>query len=181
MSNTSKMFTETPPTHLAVLAVCEALREEDRQEFGALMPRATGALLADHFQQMKNRAIVWRMFGHVDHGAIALLGIWQTWPGVCEAGMVATDKFPLISTSMSIYLKRYIVPALMECGVRRVEVRAMKQLTRNCQWIEWLGARHEGDAALLGSGGETYAQYAWLNEAAVMKQEEIRDVCAYGK
>lgn len=158
--------------------VCQRLRADDWREASALLDVPTVPALERHLLAMTPR-IAW--FDAVFHGdprltvePIALLGVWRMAPGVGAALMLATDEFPLIAQDLHRYVKERMVPALRQMGFRRIEVRALREAEGNCRWIEALGAVRECDVALLGRGGETYVQYAWLEPANIEETEDVR-------
>ena len=145
--------------------ICARLRPEDVVEAFALVPIEHPDVLVQRYKECLPIAAHFVLIGK--HGCprpIALLGVWEIYPHVGGAQMLATTEFDQIATDVSRYVKDVMIPRLITLGYRRVEVRALKSATRNRRWIEWLGATRECDVPLLGKDGETFVQYAWTHK-----------------
>lgn len=154
-------------SYQCIRAVCARLRRDDHLEATATLSSDSEDELVKHFWTTIPSASVFVALGSNVHAMpIALLGVWQITPVVGVAQMVATDQLPRIAASVARYVRRGIIPALIEAGMARVEARALASATENCRWLELLGARRECELPLYGKRGETFVQYAWLRGEA---------------
>lgn len=149
------------PSLLDVLYVCHNLREWDRKE-----------LFATRFDNDPDRLAMdvmgwgpfwWVAGGEVDgrDRAIAVIGATLIWPGVWSVGMFATDDFPRIGLPLTRWVRRRMIPAIVQQGIHRGECRSMEGHEAAHRWLETLGAKREGELKGYGKGGETFFTYTW--------------------
>jgi len=163
---------EIDPSLIGLRHICANLRRDDAREVFALMPTDSWQdLAAAHWlAHVNSRTAYLKMFRSGDMDApgsgapIAMMIVVKTTPHVGEAGLFATDEFPLIAYALTRHLKNKVIPALYERGLNRVEVRALADQQANRRWIEYLGARPEALLPCLGKNAECFAQYAWTQE-----------------
>lgn len=150
------------PSLLDVLYITHHLREWDRKE-----------LFATRFDDDPDRLAMdvmgwgpywWVAGGEVDgrEKAIAVVGATQTWPGMWSVGMFATDDFPKIGLPLTRFVKRVMIPLIVQQGIRRGECRSIEGHDMAHRWLEVLGAKRQGEPLKgYGKGGETFFTYAW--------------------
>jgi hypothetical protein len=149
------------PSLLDVMYVTRHLREWDRKE-----------LFATRFDEDPDRLAMdvmgwgplwWVAGGAVDgrDKAIAVIGAREVWPGMWSVGMFATDDFPKIGLSLTRWVKRAMIPAVVRQGIRRGECRSIEGHAVAHRWLETLGAKRTGESTNYGKGGETFFTYAW--------------------
>jgi hypothetical protein len=99
---------------------------------------------------------------------IALIGVALVAPQAGQANMFATSEWPLIQKDATRFIRDVLIPRLTFCGMRRVELRALKSWRGNCAWLEALGAKFE--CLVEGLGKEPYVQYAWTLPHTMTKE-----------
>ena len=150
------------PSLLDVLYVTRNLREWDRRE-----------LFATRFDDDPDRLAMdvmgWGPVGWVAGGVVdgrekasAVVGATELWPGMWSVGMFATDDFPKIGLGLTRFVKRRMIPLIVQQGIRRGECKSIEGHTEAHRWLEVLGARRDGAALRgYGKGGEPFYTYAW--------------------
>ncbi len=98
---------------------------------------------------------------------IAVIGALPIHPGVWSVFMFATDEFERIGISLTKYVKRVMIPALVQSGAHRAECRSAEGHTVAHRWLESLGAKVESVAREYGRNGEDYRVYVWRRENVV--------------
>lgn len=161
------MIVNNPPTPDDVKTICHNLRASDRAQIEATMGGFDAGALGNWLCGMQEYAVAWQSFGTLVRGPIALLGVWEQWPGLALGLLVATDDFKAVALPVARYLKRELPPFLIECGVRRVEVRELAGSSIDRRFVAMLGAKFECYLPLLGAQGQTGAQYAWTNDGGL--------------
>jgi hypothetical protein len=96
-----------------------------------------------------------------DYEPICCFGAYQTFPGLFEMWMFATDNLSNIGKSMTTAVREVIVPHLFACGARRLECRTMEGHVEAQRWLKAVGARYESSAPNFGRGGQTFHTYRW--------------------
>lgn len=95
---------------------------------------------------------------------IAAVGAFPKWPGVWSVLMIATDEFRSIHLSLTKFVKRVIIPTLVESGAHRAECHSLEGHEEAHRWLELLGARREGTCYGYGRNGENFHCYVWSRE-----------------
>lgn len=95
-----------------------------------------------------------------DGEPIACLGAFEMWPGVWEAWMFATDRFDRIGKSLTRFVRRGMIPALMGTTAHRVQCHSIEGHDVAHRWLESLGMEHEHTIPRLGKNGEAFRLYA---------------------
>lgn len=86
-------------------------------------------------------------------------------PNVVTLLFFATDRFPEIALPITRYIKKQLLPRLVEAGVHRIEAVSMSGYTETHAWIETLGLEREtGPLYNYGKGGEAFVQFAWSSD-----------------
>lgn len=92
---------------------------------------------------------------------IAVIGAQPMRPGVWCVFMFATDDFLKIRFSMTRFVKRVMVPALVQSGAHRAECHSMEGHTEAQAWLQALGAVRECTLVGYGRNGENFASFVW--------------------
>lgn len=89
-------------------------------------------------------------------------GCWERWPGVFSMWMFATDEVRQIGLSMTKFVKRTIIPIVME-GAHRLDAHSMVGHEDAQAWLTTIGARREFPEPTRGYGknGEDFYSYVW--------------------
>jgi len=151
------------PLHPAyVLYVVEHMRREDREEIHATSWTEDPRRLATPLCQagVLGAAIAARP----GEQAQAIVAAVNLWPGVWNAGMFATDRWPEVAVETSIWLKRKFIPELRAARAHRVECHVLERYALARRWLEWLGATAEAVVPAFGRERETFIRYAWLSD-----------------
>lgn len=144
---------EGPIRHIAY-----NLREADRLELGAMMERFDSG-------QVARDAAACR-FGFVasadDGTPVACMAVGQVWPGVYQAGMFATARWPEVASGVTRTTLRRLMPLVRQSGAHRVHCYSMASHYEAHRWLEKaLGATRETTLRSWGRGGEDFVIYAW--------------------
>lgn len=136
-----------------VLYVCHRLRAADRREVFALRFDDDPNLLAMEIVRSWG-PLAWT--AHHEHTPAAVFGATEMWPNVWSCWMMATDEYPKIALGMTKFVRRRIIPHLMESGATRCEARSIDGHTQAHRWIEGLGAVQEARLRRYGRNGEDF-------------------------
>lgn len=138
---------------LDVAYVCNRLREADAREIFATRRTDDPDALAVEIIRY------WGPMGWVAYNSarpVALVGATETWPGVWSAWMMATDEFPDVALGLTKFVKRRMIPGLVELGAFRCEARSIDGHTEAQRWLQVLGAVQEARLRRYGRNGEDF-------------------------
>lgn len=150
-----------PATPEAVRHVAVNMRERDYLEFSAVSFAETRFELAEVLTaRYGENAEVHVGFEGME--PICVGGSVMARPNVISLLFFATDRFPEIVLPATRYIKKQLLPRLVEAGVHRVEAVSMIDHTEAHAWLRTLGLRKEtGPMQGYGKNGEAFVQYAW--------------------
>lgn len=97
---------------------------------------------------------------------IACIGARELWPGVFQAWMFATADFDSIGISLTLAVRRAIMPAVAAAGAHRVQAFSAAWHTQAHAWLERLGAERESTLRAFGRNGEDFFTYCWTDKEA---------------
>jgi hypothetical protein len=100
----------------------------------------------------------------VDGQPVAVCGAMEIWPGVWSVFMFATDRWPEVALSVTRWVKRHLIPALVAVGAHRAECHSIEGHHTAHRWLGLLGAHVESVARGMGKKGEDFRRYVWLRE-----------------
>lgn len=107
---------------------------------------------------------------------IAVLGAVEPWPGVFDVWLFATDEFPRIRFSITKYVRKVFIPALLERGMHRAHCRSIATHTVNHEWLYEMGARPDATrpCRAWGKDGEDFLMFEWHRDdlLAMMNKSE---------
>lgn len=92
---------------------------------------------------------------------VAVVGAWPAHPGVWSVFMFATDDFNAVAFSLTKFIKRVMIPALVKTGAHRAECHSIEGHEVAHRWLEFLGAKAEEPRKFYGRNRETFICYAW--------------------
>ena len=137
--------------------VATNMREWDRREIYA-------GRWADDPERLAVDCTLYGAFGWLALASstpIAVVGATPVHPGVWNVFMFATDDFRLISISLTKFVARVMIPALVQTGAHRAECKSMEGHVDAHRWLEFLGAEREATHHEYGRGKETFHTYVW--------------------
>ena len=138
---------------LDVAYVCARLRDADRREIFAT--RRTDEPDALAVEIIRYWGPIGWVATHNDR-PVALVGATETWPGVWSAWMMATDEFPMVARRVTRFVKRVMIPGLVDLGAHRCEARSIDGHTEAHRWLRVLGATEEARLRRYGRNGEDF-------------------------
>jgi hypothetical protein len=147
-----------------VARVAAAMRQRDRDEF---MPMT-------HFERHEQlvKSLVQRFGGHPDvftvfddPGPVAVGGMLLHRPNVATLLFFATDDFKgKVAADFTRFVKQRLFPQYIAAGVHRIECQSIEAYASVHNWLEVLGLKEEATLPKFGRGGETYIQFAKVEE-----------------
>jgi hypothetical protein len=144
---------------LDVLQVASNMREWDRREIYATRWNEDPSELVQDC--MASGRFAWT--AGLDR-PIAAIGATPMHPTLWGVWMFATDNFHQISISLTKFVRRVMMPALVDAGALRAECRSMEGHESAQRWLKVLGARDEGLIPEYGKGGEDFRLFAWRKQ-----------------
>lgn len=156
----SKITLRAEPGFRDLLFIAEHLRERDREE---LFATRYGNNVED-LARDATMAGAMRWAAYADEEPVAAFGAVPRWPGVWTAWAYGTDRFPEAILTITRHIRRFMLPALYNSGVHRVDALALAAHTDARRWLESLGAEQEFLLDKYGRSGETFVSYVWTRE-----------------
>ena len=150
------------PSYKETLYVCRHLRTQDRAEVLATHWSSDPSDLA-HPIAFSREPLSW-LFSGLDDEPICLLGVNQLWPGFWAPWAMATPRFPEIGKGVTRFVKRHMIPAMVDLGFNRAECRTLDSNVQAQQWLERLGAVRESENPRVGRNNETFYTYVFYPE-----------------
>jgi hypothetical protein len=95
---------------------------------------------------------------------VAAFGAIACWPGVWQVWMFATDRWDEVSSEVTKFIKRIMIPAIKSTDWLRAECRSIEGHDTAHRWLEFLGATREASLKMLGKNGDTFHVYSWTND-----------------
>lgn len=96
-----------------------------------------------------------------DRIPIACFGAMPLWPGVWQAFMFATDDFRQIGLGLTKFVRKAMIPGLLDTGAHRVQAYSSASHKWAHRWLENLGAEVEATARKYGRNGEDFLVFVW--------------------
>ncbi len=145
---------------LDALHVATHMRDWDRKEIFATRWNDDVNDLAEDCCMVGSFA--WVVYGETE--PVALVGAHPVHPGVWGVWMFATDNFHQVSISLTKFVKRVMIPALVKAGAHRAECKSMEGHEEAHKWLEFLGAKRESTLKEFGKDGQDFHTYVWRRE-----------------
>lgn len=95
-----------------------------------------------------------------DGTPVALIGYTERWPGVWCCWMLATDRFPEVGKGLTRWVKRSMLPSLIERGAHRIEAYSIDGHDTAHRWLRFCGAVEEARLRRYGRNGEDYLVFS---------------------
>lgn len=156
------MKIETPTPEL-VRHVALNMRARDHREVLALRFSKDPADLVDEWKAIRSLIVMEGIITADDGEPVSLIGITLAGPGLGNAHMIATDRWPEVARAAHRFVRRVAFPRLIEPVLRRLECRCLEDHTVARRWLKQLGFHEEGRHPALGENGETYLTFGWIN------------------
>lgn len=147
-------------TYESALTVAAGMREWDRREIFATRWN----------EDPRELAAECTYFGHFGWTAshedtpVAIVGAVPLHPGCWSVFMFATNDFRQISISLTKFIKRVMIPALVDTSARRAQCLSLEDHTEAHAWLRVLGAYSEQPLRDYGKNGETFIPFVWRRE-----------------
>jgi RimJ/RimL family protein N-acetyltransferase len=143
----------------SLLYVCRNLREADRAEIFA--SRWTD----DPDELAIEAATRWGDFSYIAFGGdgvpIASVGASPLHPGVWSGWMMATDDFHTIGKQLTRWMRKVMIPAVVEAGCHRAEARSAAEHHEAHAWMRMLGAKREAVLRQFGREKQDFHLFVW--------------------
>lgn len=152
----------TRPAYRDCLFVCKRLRPQDRAEVLATHWTDDANELAQPIA-FSQQELSWCILG-MDGEPIALLGANELWPGMWAPWAMATPRFAEIGWALTRFVKRTMIPRMVELGFNRAECRTLESNVEAQRWLERLGAVRESENPRVGKNNETFYTYVFYPE-----------------
>ena len=146
-----------PLEHRLVEFVARNMRQADRREISA----TTDQDLPTHCAAVVACAHLGGVIAAPDGTPACVVFAVRESPGVFQAGMFATDRWPEVAFGATRFVLRRLTPAAMRLGVHRVEARSIEGHDQAHRWLEFLGARRICELPGAGKNWETFHLFAW--------------------
>lgn len=138
--------------------VLDRVRADDRREIEATMPVRP----AETLPMQIARACRFGLVAAADDGEpVAVVAAAEVWPGVWQVGMFATDRWSCVAHPVTRWIRRALMPALLDAGAHRAHCYALADRPASEDWLRHLGAQDEGFLRGFGRNGEDFVIYAW--------------------
>jgi hypothetical protein len=144
-----------------LLYVADNMRDMDKNEIFATRWDENPESLVDSI--MKYGDFGW-VVGSEDGIPIAAFGAIPIWPGSWQVWMFATDRWNEVSTQVTKFIKRVMIPAIVDAGWNRAECKSIEDHPTAHRWLEMLGATHEHTLACFGKDGQAFRLYSWTKD-----------------
>jgi hypothetical protein len=139
------------------------MRECDRREIFCTRWDDDPASLADDCMNVIGRANSLTVLATLDREPVAVLGAVETWPGTWDVWCFGTDQFEKVAFTLTKYVRRTLIPALLVRGLRRGHCRSLADHVKAHAWLRELGAKSEDERPMKswGKNGEDFVMFEW--------------------
>lgn len=145
-------------TLLDALYVCNYLRASDLREAKATSHCGDAEQLAmtmiQHYGPYSHAVL------GEDGTPIAVIGATEQWPGVWTCWMLATDRFNEIGKELTRWVKRAMIPHLVEQGAHRIDAYSIDGHDTAHRWLRFCGAVQEARLRRYGRNGEDFLVFS---------------------
>jgi hypothetical protein len=147
--------------------VAANMREQDAVEIDAVVDMSNPAgvaawLLNGSGAFQEDPALNWARIAYLKGQPVAVFGIARIAPHIGSAWAYGTRVLPRVAKRISLWGMGFYPPAMINAGIRRVEVRTMACHDLSHRWLASMGAVLETPEPFeYGRNGELFVQYAW--------------------
>lgn len=142
----------------ALAHVVANLRQRDRDEIFALRWNDDEAELLTQLRAVAGQ--LWRVWCYQDE-PVAVCGVLPLRPGVVSGASFGTDKWRYAIRPMTVWLRRWLIPLLLDAGYHRCEAHVSATNVMARRWVEATGAHKEAYLHQYGRNREDYILYTW--------------------
>ena len=152
------------PLRADVRHVAENMRQKDIVEFRAVSRAENTDELAEALiERYGDRGDT--ICARLDDGTpVAVGAMIESRFNVVTLLFFATDDFPQIAMALTKFIVQRLFPRYRNAGVHRIECVSHVGYTEAHRWIETLGLEKEAEMPGYGRNGETYFQFAWVDD-----------------
>lgn len=104
-------------------------------------------------------------------GPVAIGAMIESRPNVVSLLFFATERFPVIATPLTRFIRQRLFKGAKKAGCHRIECVSIDGHTAAHRWIEALGLSHQFAMPGYGKGGETFHQFAWIGDVRQVGSE----------
>lgn len=151
-----QLIPEPPPEDVHWVAA--NMRDSDRAEIYATQWTDTPEELAAAV--VASGAFRWGAY--INGRPVAMIGAAPRWPGSWQAWAFGTNEFPRVALTLTRHARRFMQPALINAGARRMDAYALASHAESNGWLRALGATPGNVLDSWGKQGETFVCYTWL-------------------
>jgi hypothetical protein len=141
-----------------LLYIADNMRDIDKKEVYATRWDDSPDGLVDSI--MSGGEFGW-VVGGDDGIPIAAFGAIPTWEGVWQVWMFSTDRWNEVSLTVTKFIRRVMIPSIVDAGWQRAECRSIGGHDVAHRWLEMLGASREHTLHYFGKNGDTFHLYSW--------------------
>ena len=144
--------------------VAENMRQKDIVEFRAVSrAESTDELAEALIERYGDRGDT--ICARLDDGTpVAIGAMIESRFNVVTLLFFATDDFPQIAMALTKFIVQRLFPRYRNAGVHRIECVSHVDYVEAHRWIETLGLEKEAEMPGYGRSGETYFQFAWVDD-----------------
>ena len=152
------------PLRADVRHVAENMRQKDIVEFRAVSRAENTDELAEALiERYGDRGDT--ICARLDDGTpVAVGAMIESRFNVVTLLFFATDDFPQIAMALTKFIVQRLFPRYRNAGVHRIECVSHTDYAEAHRWIETLGLTKEAEMPGYGRNGETYFQFAWVDD-----------------
>lgn len=152
------------PLRADVRHVAENMRQKDIVEFRAVSrAESTDELAEALVERYGDRGDT--ICARLDDGTpVAIGAMIESRFNVVTLLFFATDDFPQIAMALTKFIVQRLFPRYRNAGVHRIECVSHVAYVEAHRWIETLGLEKEAEMPGYGRNGETYFQFAWVDD-----------------
>jgi hypothetical protein len=148
------------PPYDDVLFVAQSMRPSDRAEIFATQWTDT----PDELAAAVVNSGAFRWGAYIDGVPVAMIGAAPRWPGSWQAWAFGTNEFPRVARTLTRHARRFMQPALINAGARRMDAYALASHAQSNLWLRALGATPGNVLENWGKQGETFVCFTWLRK-----------------
>jgi hypothetical protein len=143
----------------SLLYVCRNLRADDAAEiFATRFTDSPDELAAEAFSRWGNFSYI----AFADDGMpVASVGATPLWGGVWAGWMMATDRFGEVGKPLTKWMRKVMIPSVVEAGCHRAEARSSAAHATAHRWMEMLGAKRESVLRRYGREQQDFILFVW--------------------
>lgn len=157
-----------PATFMDLAYIAINMREWDRKEIFATLNSEQPVDFAQFVMRISDVAHI----AYKDRTPVAAVGAHEMWPGVWSVWAFGTDRFSEVGLSLTRFVRKTLIPALIKAGAHRGECRSIEGHTEAHRWLEALGMQREAEHPGMGKSGETFYTYSRLHTKAAANEVE---------